>query len=117
MVDPMYESVTCEPEGVCPPTAGCLFSGMGGFASGLVSAGFAIRWASDNDAFACATFRHRLPGVPLIEKDIRDLSARTDGLAEVDVLAAGFPAKVSHRQGAGSVSRILEGGCSLRFHG
>ncbi len=100
MVDPMYESVTCEPEGVCPPTAGCLFSGMGGFASGLVSAGFAIRWASDNDAFACATFRHRLPGVPLIEKDIRDLSARTDGLAEVDVLAAGFPCQSFSQAGS-----------------
>ena len=30
-------------------TVGCLFSGMGGFASGLAKAGFEIRWASDND--------------------------------------------------------------------
>lgn len=35
-------------------TAGCLFSGMGGLASGLDSAGFAVRWASDNDAYAAA---------------------------------------------------------------
>ena len=71
--------------------AGCLFSGMGGFASGLAKAGFAISWASDNDEFASATFRHRFPEVPLIQKDVRDLSVKADGLANVDVLAAGFP--------------------------
>ena len=72
-------------------TAGCLFSGMGGFASGLARAGFAIRWASDNDEHACATFRHRFPGVPLVEKDVRKLSMQADDLAPVQVLAAGFP--------------------------
>lgn len=82
------------------PTAGCLFSGMGGFASGLINAGFAIRWASDNDVFACATFRHRLPAVPLIEKDVRELSVETDGLAEVDVLAAGFPCQSFSQAGS-----------------
>lgn len=75
------------------PTAGCLFSGMGGLASGLIRAGFAIRWASDNDGFACAAFRHRLPEVPLLEKDVRELSVRSDKLNEVDVLAAGFPCR------------------------
>lgn len=73
------------------PTAGCLFSGMGGFASGLIKAGFAIRWASDNDEYACSAFRHRFPEVPLLEKDVQDLSAQSDKLNEVDVLAAGFP--------------------------
>ena len=72
-------------------TAGCLFSGMGGFASGLVEAGFAIRWASDNDEFACSVFQHRFPDVPVIKKDVCELSVQTDGIAEVDVLAAGFP--------------------------
>ncbi len=71
--------------------AGCLFSGMGGFASGLAKAGFAIRWANDKDEYACATFRHRFPGVPLVEKDVCDLSMEGDGLAPVHVLAAGFP--------------------------
>ena len=71
--------------------AGCLFSGMGGFASGLAEAGFAIRWASDNDEFACTAFQHRFPGVPLIKKDVRELSVQADGLTEVDLLAAGFP--------------------------
>ena len=72
-------------------TAGCLFSGMGGFASGLAEAGFEIRWASDNDEFASTAFRHRFPNVALVEKDVRDLSVEADRLATVDVLAAGFP--------------------------
>ena len=91
----------------CPPigrssqlTAGCLFSGMGGFASGLIGAGFRIRWASDNDVFACAAFRHRLPDVPLVEKDVRNLSAQMDGLKEVDVLAAGFPCQSFSQAGS-----------------
>ena len=72
-------------------TVGCLFSGMGGFASGLAKAGLPILWASDNDEYACATFRHRFPGVPLLEKDVRDLSVQADALAPIQVLAAGFP--------------------------
>lgn len=72
-------------------TAGCLFSGMGGFASGVAQAGFEIRWASDNDEFASAAFRHRFPHVTLIEKDIRNLSVEADRLEPVNVLAAGFP--------------------------
>ena len=72
-------------------TAGCLFSGMGGFASGLAAAGFAVAWASDNNEYACRTFRHRFSGTRVIEKDARELSVDDDGLAPVDVLAAGFP--------------------------
>ena len=73
------------------PTAGCLFSGMGGFASGLADAGFEIRWANDSDPYACETFRHRFPGIPLFEKDVCDLSVEGDRLAAVDLLAGGFP--------------------------
>ena len=72
-------------------TVGCLFSGMGGFASGLAKAGFEIRWASDNDSSASALFRHRFPNVTFLEKDVRNLSVGADRLSEVDVLAAGFP--------------------------
>ena len=71
--------------------AGCLFSGMGGFASGLIKAGFSLRWANDNDGYACEAFRHRFPEVRLIEKDIKELSVQHDELWDVDVLAAGFP--------------------------
>ena len=73
------------------PTVGCLFSGMGGLASGFTSTGFAIEWASDVNAAASATFRHRFPKVRFIEKDVRDLSVESDGLKPVDVLAGGFP--------------------------
>ena len=72
-------------------TVGCLFSGIGGFASGFAKAGCTVRWASDNDQFACEVFRYRLPGVPVIEKDVRNLSVRADGLTAVDVVIAGFP--------------------------
>ena len=64
---------------------------MGGFATGLVNAGFTIRWATDCDGFACATFRHRFPGIKVVEADVRRLSVEHDGLSPVDVLAAGFP--------------------------
>ena len=62
---------------------------MGGFVSGFASAGFQVLWANDIDRYACATFRHRFPGVPLFEKDVQELSAKD--LKPVDVLAAGFP--------------------------
>ncbi len=72
-------------------TAGCLFSGMGGFASGLSRVGFEVRWASDNNEFACAAFRHLFPLVRVLEKDVCELSVQTDCLTSVDLLAAGFP--------------------------
>ena len=72
-------------------TAGSLFSGMGGFASGLVASGFDVLWANDNDPHACAAFRGRFPDVNLLEKDVKALSVERDRLPPVDVLAAGFP--------------------------
>ncbi len=72
-------------------TVGALFCGMGGFASGMNRAGFVLRWANDSDAAACATFRHRFPGVPVFERDVSALSVTGDQLEPVDVLAAGFP--------------------------
>ena len=82
------------------PTAGCLFSGMGGFAVGLRRAGFSISWASDADEFACATFRHHLPEVLVIEKDVRKLSRKSDNLTCVDILAAGFPCQSFSQAGS-----------------
>ena len=72
-------------------TAGCLFGGMGGLASGFAKAGFDIRWANDENSSACETFQFRLPSSRVIEKDVRELSVVGDGLTQVDVLAAGFP--------------------------
>lgn len=81
-------------------TAGCLFSGMGGFASGLLHSGFSIRWANDSNEYACATFRHRFPSIPFVEKDVRELSVKEDGLAPVQVLAAGFPCQSFSQAGS-----------------
>ena len=46
------------------------------------------------------TFRHRFPGVTLIEKDVQDLSVLSDRLAEVDVLAGGFPCQSFSQAGS-----------------
>ena len=70
-------------------TAGCLFSGMGGFASGLAQAGFDLSWAVDENPHACATFRHRLPRVRVLEQDVRQLRVDEARLDPVDLLAAG----------------------------
>ena len=70
-------------------TAGCLFSGMGGFATGLLRTGLRVRWATDNDPFAAATFRHRFPQIPFIEADITSLAV--DAIGPVDILVGGFP--------------------------
>lgn len=73
------------------PAAGCLFSGMGGFATGLRDAGFDIVWASDRNVSACHAFRHRHPDVRAIESDVQNLSVAGNDLEPVDLLAAGFP--------------------------
>ena len=64
---------------------------MGGFASGLAQAGFGISWATDSDAYACASFRHRFPGVRVLEMDVQNLHVNAEQLNRVDVLVAGFP--------------------------
>lgn len=97
------------------PTAGCLFSGMGGFASGLLQAGFSIRWASDNDTYACAAFRHRFPDIPLVEKDVRELYVRKEGLSAVQYWRQAFHARVSPKREAGAVSKTLVVRYFLRF--
>ena len=79
----------CAP--VITPTVGVLFSGMGGFSSGLEAAGFDVVWANDNDPYACDAFGHRFPDVALFRKDVSDLRVDADKLAPVDVLAAAFP--------------------------
>lgn len=90
-VHPRSQSAPRPPSQLSALTAGSLFSGMGGFASGFRAAGFTLSWATDHDESAAATFRHRFPDVLFMQKDIRELSVATDALAPVDVLTAGFP--------------------------
>lgn len=79
-------------------SAGCLFSGMGGFATGLRSAGLRVDWATDNDPFASRTFRHRFAEIPFIETDVKCLGVRQ--LTPVDILAGGFPCQSFSQAGA-----------------
>lgn len=81
-------------------TAGCLFSGMGGFATGLKNAGFKILWASDNDDYACEVFRHRFPETRVLQNDISDLTVAESKLDPVDVLIAGFPCQSFSQAGS-----------------
>ena len=53
--------------------------------------GLATRLCFWTRRHACATFRHCFPGVPLVEKDVSELSVQADDLAPVQILAAGFP--------------------------
>ena len=81
-------------------TVGCLFSGMGGFATGFKNAGFRILWASDSDNFACEVFRHRFPGTMVLQRDISELAVIESGLSPVDVLIAGFPCQSFSQAGS-----------------
>lgn len=49
-----------------------LFSGCGGFCEGVRLAGFDVQAAVELDRFACQTYRHNFPEVPLMEGDIHD---------------------------------------------
>ena len=73
------------------PTAGFLFSGMGGFCGGFKKAGTNALWANENNQHATLTFRANYPKVRMVEKDICDLSVNADKLSPVDILTAGFP--------------------------
>ena len=81
-------------------TAGCIFAGMGGLASGFENSGFKILWANDSNASACATFRHRFQSVRVIQKSIEQLSVRLDQLDTVDVLIGGFPCQSFSQAGS-----------------
>lgn len=72
-------------------TAGELFAGIGGFSTGMKQAGVQTAWAIENDKYAIKTFSANHPEIPLIDTDIRKVSARNGTLSPVDILTAGFP--------------------------
>ena len=55
----------------------------------LEKAGHTVVWANDKDKFACMTYRHNFPHVPLVEGDIRNIDKTA--IPDFDILAAGFP--------------------------
>lgn len=75
----------------CAVTSASLFAGVGGFCSGFDGVGITTLWANENNAHAANTFRANHPNVPMIEKDICDLTVAKDKLKPVDILTAGFP--------------------------
>lgn len=52
-------------------------------------AGHTIVWANDKDKYACMTYRHNFPHVPLVEGDIRGIDKSS--VPDFDILTAGFP--------------------------
>lgn len=66
-----------------------LFAGAGGIDLAFRQAGFITVWANEFDRDACKTFRRNFPDIPLIEKDIRKVDAKT--IPDFDVLVGGFP--------------------------
>jgi DNA (cytosine-5)-methyltransferase 1 len=71
--------------------AGALFAGIGGFCAGFEQAGISTAWANEHNVHAAETYSSNFPNVRLIQKDVRDLSVKSDGLDPVDILHAGFP--------------------------
>lgn len=66
-----------------------LFCGIGGIDLAFIKTGHEIVWASDIDKYACMTYRHNFPDVPLVEGDIRSIDKKT--IPDFDILTAGFP--------------------------
>ena len=66
-----------------------LFCGIGGIDLAFEKAGHTVVWANDIDKYACMTYRHNFPDIPLVEGDIRDIDKAS--IPAFDVLVAGFP--------------------------
>ncbi len=66
-----------------------LFCGIGGIDLALRQAGNVVVWANDSDKYACMTYRHNFPEVPLVEEDIRKINKST--VPGCDIVTAGFP--------------------------
>lgn len=66
-----------------------MFCGIGGIDLAFEKAGHTIVWANDIDKYACMTYRHNFPDIPLVEGDIRDIDKAS--IPAFDILVAGFP--------------------------
>ncbi|MDO4763136.1 MAG: DNA (cytosine-5-)-methyltransferase [Flavobacteriaceae bacterium] len=67
---------------------GSLYAGVGGICQGFINAGCEIEWANEFDKNACITYRENFSHL-LIEGDVMALDI--EQLAEIDILAGGFP--------------------------
>lgn len=66
-----------------------LFCGIGGIDLAFIKAKHEIVWANDIDTYACRTYRHNFPDIPLVEGDIRSIDKKD--IPDFDILTAGFP--------------------------
>lgn len=78
------------------PVAIDLFSGAGGLSTGFQDEGFRVALAVEVDRHSAQTYRANHPGVPVIEEDVRLLSAdrvtsQAAGAARIDAVLAGPP--------------------------
>jgi len=69
-----------------------MFSGIGGFALGILQAGVKIKkhWHIEIDKHCCKVYHKHFPD-SICLGDARDVSAETFGNEKIDVLTAGFP--------------------------
>lgn len=88
-----------------------LFSGAGGFACGLRAAGWATAVAVEKVGTCVRTYRHNFPGVPVIHRDIREVTGgevaghlplRGGRRREADLVTAGFPCETNSTAGTKS---------------
>lgn len=82
-----------------------LFSGCGGLDLGFENAGYSIKWANDNDKYACEIYRHNIGEI--LCKDIREVSV--DEIPDCDVLIGGFPCQPFSSAGSRKGEKDIRG--------
>lgn len=76
------------------PVAVELFAGAGGMLLGNMMAGFDVRVAVEMDKYACDTLRRNFPGLVVLQKDIRQVTAdeiKRHAGGEIDLVSGGPP--------------------------
>lgn len=69
-------------------TVGSLFAGIGGICLGFKQASFKLKWANENDNYACRTYRSNFKH-SVYEESVETLDPNEMG--SVDIITSGFP--------------------------
>ena len=91
---------------------GSLFAGIGGFCAGFEALGIKTKWAVENDVSAVATYSANFGSNRIVCKDgvpqsVKDVSVVESKLEPVDILHAGFHARVFQLRGIKKDLKIL----------